>query len=128
MPFPCQKQCLEQEKLSDKYLKTLSQFGGLPHVAGDAEHVHYHSFLKLSREDCDEVLPLSKCLWKKEINQQSKPTKENCNPMTSFQKAHHKPGKQFCIKFASNNRIKGILLVEKRLSILMFHELYINSA
>lgn len=27
--------------------------------------------------------------------------------MTSFQKAHHKPEKQFWIKFASNNRIKG---------------------
>lgn len=48
--------------------------------------------------------------------------------MTSFQKAHCKPEKQFCIGFVSNNRIKGILLAEKRLSILMFHELYINSA
>lgn len=70
------------------------------------------------------------CLWKKGINQlhQSKPAKKTCNPMTSFQKAHHKPEKQFCINFVSNNIIKKILLVEKRLSVLMFHELYINSA
>lgn len=47
--------------------------------------------------------------------------------MTSLQKPHCKPEKQFCIKFVSNNRKKGMLLVEKRLSILMFRELYINS-
>jgi len=88
------------------------------------------SFLKYYREGRAEVLPLLTSLWNKGIKQlsQSQQAKKYCNPMTWFQKAHCEPEKQFCIKFFSYNRITDILLVQKRLSILMYHELYINSA
>lgn len=64
---------------------------------------------------------------KKQLNQ-SKQAKNTLIQWLRFQKAHCEPEKQFCIKFVSNNTIKGILLVQKRLSILMYHELFLNSA
>lgn len=77
-----------------------------------------------------EVFPPLTSLQNKATKQlnQSKQAKNTLIQWLRFQKAHCEPEKQFCIKFVSNNRIKGILLVQKRLSILMYHELFLNSA
>lgn len=127
-------------KLSDRSWKPVVHFGGFPQfsvrIDRNSEQKSHQMTSKLSEPSegcCFFPLKFSYCWQVSRIRQQNNLINPNKQKNTliqwlRFQKAHCEPEKQFCIKFVSNNRIKGILLVQKRLSILMYHELFLNSA